>query len=88
MEEIKKTENNLEKEHGKAVDYKDAPVEPKNNKVDTYSYKGWLNSDSFLKRAFAVVGYQFAASLIFYAVILGMALVFGLLGFIFSLIFG
>lgn len=26
---------------------------------DTYSYKGWLNSDSFLKRAFAVYGYGF-----------------------------
>ncbi len=33
-------------------------------KVDTYSYKGWLNSDSFLKRAFAAYGYVMVASLI------------------------
>ncbi len=33
-------------------------------KVDTYSYKGWLNSDSFLKRAFATYGYVMVASLI------------------------
>lgn len=31
---------------------------------DTYSYKGWLNSDSFLKRAFAVLGYYSVASII------------------------
>lgn len=32
--------------------------------MDTYSYKGWLNSDSFLKRAFAILGYNSVASLI------------------------
>jgi len=32
--------------------------------MDTHSYKGWLNSDSFLKRAFAVLGYNTVASLI------------------------
>ncbi len=31
---------------------------------DTHSYKGWLNSDSFLKRTFAVYGYNMVASLI------------------------
>lgn len=31
---------------------------------DTHSYKGWLNSDSFLKRAFAIYGYMFVAGLI------------------------
>jgi type III secretory pathway component EscR len=31
---------------------------------DTYSYKGWLNSDKFLKRAFAIYGYMMVASLI------------------------
>lgn len=35
-----------------------------NKEQDTYSYKGWLNSDSFLKRAFAVWGYYFVANLI------------------------
>lgn len=33
---------------------------------DTYSYKGWLISDSFLKRAFAVLGYNMVAGLILY----------------------
>lgn len=31
---------------------------------DTHSYKGWLNSDSFLKRSFAIWGYHFVANLI------------------------
>ena len=25
--------------------------------IDKYSYKGWLNSDSFVKRVIAVMGY-------------------------------
>lgn len=32
--------------------------------TDTHSYKGWLNSDSFWKRAFAVLGYNTVASFI------------------------
>ena len=35
-------------------------------KNDTHSYKGWLNSDNFLKRAFAVLGYSLVATLIIY----------------------
>lgn len=35
-----------------------------NKEPDTYSYRGWLNSDSFLKRAFAVWGYHFVAHFI------------------------
>lgn len=31
---------------------------------DTHSYKGWLNSDSFIKRCLAVLGYGFVASII------------------------
>jgi len=31
---------------------------------DTHSYKGWLNSDSFLKRAFSVLGYMIVAQMI------------------------
>jgi len=31
---------------------------------DTYSYRGWLISDSFLKRALAVTGYTIAGQLI------------------------
>lgn len=37
---------------------------PQKNKRDTYSYKGWLTSDNFLKRAFAVYGYALVAGLI------------------------
>ncbi|MFZ2593787.1 MAG: hypothetical protein WAX38_03375 [Minisyncoccia bacterium] len=33
---------------------------------ETYSYKGWLNSDSFIKRALGVLGYSFVGSLILY----------------------
>lgn len=32
--------------------------------VDTHSYKGWMNSDSFLKRAFGVLGHYIVAALI------------------------
>lgn len=35
-----------------------------NNGMDTYSYKGWLNSDSFWKRAFGIFGYYLVASLV------------------------
>ncbi len=35
-----------------------------NKKVDTYSYKGWLNSDFFLKRVFGVVGHYLVGSMI------------------------
>jgi len=42
--------------------------------TDTYSYKGWLVSDNFFKRCFAVYGYYLVAGLI--------------LGVIFFLVFG
>ena len=50
--------------------------------IDTHSYKGWLNSDSFVKRAFATLGYQIVATLMIYGVILGCALVIGLVAFL------
>lgn len=59
--------------------------EIKHHKVDTHSYKGWLNSDSFFKRCFSIAGYNFVASLIisipFYIIMLiaGFAL-FGMMG--------
>lgn len=31
---------------------------------DTHSYKGWLNSDSFIKRCLAVLGYASVASVL------------------------
>ncbi len=33
---------------------------------ETYSYKGWLNSDCFFKRALAVVGYSMIGTFIIY----------------------
>lgn len=51
----------------------------KESNEDTHSYKGWLNSDSFLKRAFAITGYQMVAGLIIYGIILGIVLIFALL---------
>lgn len=44
------------------------------SKKDTYSYKGWLTSDNFFKRAFAVLGYsvvaQFFLSLFLFAILI------------------
>ncbi|PIN74285.1 hypothetical protein COV20_01560 [Candidatus Woesearchaeota archaeon CG10_big_fil_rev_8_21_14_0_10_45_16] len=45
-------------------------------KEDTYSYKGWLVSDRFLKRCFAILGHSLVASLIIYGIIMAVCLVF------------
>ena len=49
------------------------------NQVDTHSYKGWLNSDRFIKRALAVLGYSTIGQLVVfvpvYLVIVIIALV-------------
>ncbi len=55
---------------------------------DTYSYKGWLNSDSFLKRAFSILGYMFVAQMIiqipfiiiFFAIMMIMMMAMGVTG--------
>lgn len=47
-----------------------ATTKATNSSVDTYSYRGWLNSDKFLKRAIANVGYNVVGGLIIYGVIL------------------
>ncbi len=51
----------------------------KKRAVDTYRYRGWLVSDRFLKRAFAILGYSFVASLIFYGILLAILLVIGVI---------
>jgi hypothetical protein len=48
-------------------------------KKDMYQYKGWLVSDKFLKRAFAVLGHNLVAGLIVYVCILIIMLIFGLM---------
>jgi hypothetical protein len=48
-------------------------------KKDTYSYKGWMNSDSLIKRSFGVYGHYLLAGLMiagsFLAVILVVSLI-------------
>jgi cytosine/uracil/thiamine/allantoin permease len=51
---------------------------------DTYQYKGWLNSDSFMKRAFGVWGYSTVAGLILMGLFYLAILVLILLGLIIS----
>lgn len=47
----------------------------KNHRIDTHSYRGWLNSDSFIKRSLACLGYQAMGTLIIYGGILFVALI-------------
>jgi hypothetical protein len=42
---------------------------------ETYSYKGWLNSDSFLKRALSIFGYGLIPMLIFYGILVGIGVI-------------
>lgn len=41
-----------------------------NSGIDTYSYQGWLNSDSFWKRAFGIFGYYLVATLVIYLAVM------------------
>ena len=52
-------------------------------KEETYSYKGWLISDNFWKRAFAVLGYYSVASMVVGAVFFVVLLIFILMGLAF-----
>jgi hypothetical protein len=45
---------------------------------DTFSYKGWLNSDTFWKRALSTYGYSLAGYLILVLPLLFLVLFFGL----------
>lgn len=54
-------------------------AKPKKKTTDRYSYKGWLVSDRFLKRAFAILGYSFVASMIVYGVLLIILIIIGVL---------
>lgn len=53
---------------------------------DTHSYKGWLNSDSFIKRAFASLGYQSVATMMIYWVILWIFLIFMIIAWILGMV--
>ena len=56
-----------------------------NGETDTYNYKGWLISDSFLKRAFAVFGYNLVAGLIIWV---GLFIIFMLFAMMAAFVFG
>ena len=51
---------------------------------DTYSYRGWLNSDSFLKRAFAIIGYNIVAQIIISVALVLFFMVLGIIASIFA----
>lgn len=61
METEKSTQNN-----GGPTGATSAPAQPVNVQPTQAQseYKGWLNSNSFLKRAFAIWGYHFVANFI------------------------
>ena len=46
---------------------------------DTYSYKGWLLSDSLLKRSMAVFGHYLVAGLLFSGVMMAITIVFAII---------
>jgi len=68
------------------VDSNNTPVSPApvvvQKPVDTYSYRGWLVSDLFYKRAFAVLGHYFVAQLMIALAIASLCLLVILLGII------
>jgi hypothetical protein len=53
--------------------------------TDTYSYKGWLTSDHFLKRAFAVFGYYIVAALLFWFCLFAIFMLFAIMA---GIVFG
>jgi hypothetical protein len=50
-----------------------------NNNNDTYSYKGWLNSDHFIKRVVAVFLYGLVAQLIISVGFFILFMIFGMM---------
>ncbi len=68
------------------VDSNNTPTSPASivvqKPVDTYSYRGWLVSDLFYKRAFAVLGHYLAAQLMIALALASLCLVGILLGVI------
>jgi hypothetical protein len=67
------------------VDSNNTPVSPAptvQKPVDTYSYRGWLVSDLFYKRAFAVLGHYIVAQLMIALAIASLCLLVILLGIV------
>lgn len=55
-------------------------IAQRNTGADTYSYKGWLNSDHFWKRAVAIWGYSIALTLAVWFIFFIIGFVAGLMG--------
>lgn len=56
------------------------------DETDSYSYKGWLVSDSFFKRAFAVFGYNLVAGIIIWFCLFVLFMLFAVIAaFIFGM---
>lgn len=56
-------------------------------KAETYSYKGWLISDSFIKRSLASVGYHFMGGIFIWLSLITLGLAIGALVWIFKSLF-
>jgi len=56
----------------------------KKEEEDTYSYRGWLVSDSLIKRAFAVWGHYMVAGLIVVAPMILLSMITGFLSVFFK----
>ena len=52
---------------------------------DTFGYKGWLLSDDFLKRTFAVMGYGFVGTILVNLMLIVVFVFFLLLSILFGL---
>jgi len=53
-------------------------------KDETYSYKGWLNSDFFIKRVFGVIGYALIGQIFIMVIVLVLTVIFGVIKGIFG----
>lgn len=53
---------------------------------DTYSYKGWLSSDSVIKRALAVTFYAVFGHILIAIMLFGILLIFALIEYLIKLI--
>ncbi len=61
---------------------KTSTTSKKISKVDSFSYKWWLLSDSFIKRSLASLGYHIMGMIFVYIIILAVAIIGGLFSFV------
>jgi hypothetical protein len=51
-----------------------------NKQEDTFNYKGWLISDSFIKRALAVLGYSIVGQFFIFIIIVVLGVILTIVG--------